>query len=51
MDSETRMCVRERLTEVLETEIPPVEELSTFTPVSEVASMRHEYQLNRLFAN
>jgi len=45
------VSVRERLTEVLETEIPPVEELSTFTPVSEVASMRHEYQLCRLFAN
>lgn len=45
------VSVRPQLGKVLQSEYPQLNELSAFTPISEIASMRHEFQPSRLFAN
>lgn len=45
------VSVRPQLGKVLKSEFPQLNEISAFTPISEIASMRHEVQPSRLFAN
>ncbi len=42
---------RETLVGILHETAPPVSEMSTFTPATEIAAMRHETAETRLFAN
>lgn len=44
-------ALRGLIAEVLATPVPSLDEISTFAPACDVASMRHEIQPDRLFAN
>ena len=48
---ETLMAVRPAIADLLATPAPKFEDCYAFTPMAEIAAMRHEVQSSRLFAN
>lgn len=43
--------LRPRLAELMADPVPPLEDIYSFTPVAEIAAMRHTDQMQRLFSN
>jgi urease accessory protein len=48
---ETLTAARATTAQLLQRSVPPLEECYTYTPLTEIAAMRHEVQSARLFAN